>query len=316
MSRGAVLVGIDQYAVRPLKGCEADATALGNLLKRHADESANFQRLLILSSEEKVTKSKLVAMINEIFSNKNADVALFYFAGHGAFTKNGGYLVTQDGQAHDEGVPMAQVITAANRSPSREKIIILDCCHAGAIDELFASEMNLPLAQGVSILAGCRTDQLAAEKGNRGLFTTLICDAIAGAAADLRGFVTVPAIYAYADEMLTLFDQRPLLKTNVSQLVPLRRASPAMPDDILRKLVEYFPSPDYAFPLDCSFEPTEPPPNPKNEAIFADLQRFRAARLVVPDGEEHLYYAAINSKSCSLTLLGRSYWHAVKKHKI
>jgi hypothetical protein len=43
-----------------------------------------------------------------------------------------------------------------------------------------------------------------------------------------------------------------------------------------------------------------------------DLQRYRGARLLVPDGEEHLYYAAMNSKSCSLSALGKFYWRCVK----
>jgi uncharacterized caspase-like protein len=316
MSRAALLVGIDEYDNNPLAGCEADAEAMLSALSRHADGSANFQQQTLLSSKKTILRSHLVQGINEVFSIKDAEVAVFYFAGHGAFTKNGGFLVTQDASAHDEGVPMAQIVTAANMSPSREKIIILDCCHAGAIGELFGSAADVALSEGVSILAACRTDQGAAERGGRGLFTTLICDALDGGAADIRGFVTVPDIYAYVDQMLTLFDQRPLFKTNVSKLVHIRRAAPSISDEKLRKLMEYFATDDYTFPLDPSFEPTAEPADAHNEAVFGDLQRYRAARLVVPDGEEHLYYAAMNSKSCSLTPLGKYYWRSVKIGKI
>jgi len=38
--------------------------------------------------------------------------------------------------------------------------------------------------------------------------------------------------------------------------------------------------------------------------------------LVVPVGEDHMYYAAINSKSCKLTILGEHYWKLVKKNRI
>ena len=38
------------------------------------------------------------------------------------------------------------------------------------------------------------------------------------------------------------------------------------------------------------------------------LQRCRAAKLVEPVGEDHMYYAAMNSRSCALTPLGRHYW--------
>lgn len=316
--RAAVIVGIDHYKQQPLTGCVADAKAIAAILARNDDQeqSANFQREVYISSEKTITKAELVAAFVHLFSIKNADVAVFYFAGHGAHTKSGGFLVTQDAQTHDEGVPMSQLITAANESPAGERIIILDCCHAGAVDELFGSAANIPLSQGVSILAACRTDEGAAERNGRGLFTSLICDALSGGSADIRGFVTVPDVYAYVDELLNLFKQTPLFKANVSKLIPIRRAASAIPDDTLRKLATYFPSEKHRLQLDPSFEPTSPNPNEDNTAIFANLQKFRAARLVIPDGEEHLYYAAMNSKTCSLTPLGQYYWRCVKAGKI
>jgi hypothetical protein len=243
-------------------------------------------------------------------------VALFYFAGHGALTADGGFLVTQDGVENDEGLPMAQLISAANKSPSRERIIILDCCHAGNLDELFGSGANVPLAEGLSILAACRKDQGAAEISGRGLFTSLLCSALEGGAADVRGSVTVPGMYSYADEVLTIFDQRPLLKANVSKLVPIRRADPSVSDAKLRLLTTYFPGEDYEFPLDPSYEPDAAPPHPENEAKFRDLQLFRAARLLEPVGADHLYGAAIDSKACRLTHLGQFYWRCVDARKI
>jgi hypothetical protein len=38
--------------------------------------------------------------------------------------------------------------------------------------------------------------------------------------------------------------------------------------------------------------------------------------LVAPVGEEHMYYAAMNSKSCKLTTLGAQYWRHVQSGKI
>jgi hypothetical protein len=258
----------------------------------------------------------MVKNLNDLFSIRDADLALFYFAGHGDMTRNGAFLVTQDARPNDEGVPMAQVITAANDSPARERIIILDCCHSGAIDELFGSGANLPLEQGVSILAACRRDQPAAEQAGRGLFTSLICEALDGGGADVRGFVTLASIYHYVDEVLTVFDQRPLFKANIARLVHLRRAARAITDEQLRKLTNYFPTIDHKLQLNPSFEPTSPAPDAQNAPIFADLQRLRAASLLVPDGEEHLYYAAMNSKTCSLTPMGKNYWRCVKAGKI
>ena len=109
-----------------------------------------------------------------------------------------------------------------------------------------------------------------------------------------------------------MWDQRPLFKGNLSKLIPIRRATPSISDEKLRKITTYFPFEDHKYRLDPSYEPQARPANAANEAIFADLQRYRGARLLIPDDEEHLYFAAINSKSCSLTPLGRFYWRCVK----
>ena len=43
------------------------------------------------------------------------------------------------------------------------------------------------------------------------------------------------------------------------------------------------------------------------------LQALARIGFVEPVGEEHMYYAAMNSKPCKLTLLGTYYWLLVKK---
>jgi len=60
------------------------------------------------------------------------DIALFYFSGHGMITSIGGFVITTDTESYDEGVAMDEILSYANQSKAREKIIILDCCHSGA----------------------------------------------------------------------------------------------------------------------------------------------------------------------------------------
>jgi hypothetical protein len=139
-----------------------------------------------------------------------------------------------------------------------------------------------------------------------------VCAALDGGAADVRGFVTVASIYAYVDEILTPWDQRPLFRASVAGLRHIRRAKQAVPDEMLRQMSTLFPSDEYQYPLDKSYEPTEPSHNPDHVKVFALLQRLRAARLVEPVGAEHMYFAAICNKSCQLTALGRAYWHQAR----
>ncbi len=321
MSRVALLVGVDAYRNNPLFGCVADAVSLGGVLEKDADGTPNFNCRHLLGSrglqgQSVVTKVELMRQARELFSKRDADVALFFFAGHGCRSERGSLLVTQDAQPDDEGVLMAEIVAKANKSLARERIIMLDCCHSGGVDQLFGCGALQPLEQGVSILAACRDTEFAAETAGRGLFTTLVQDALEGGAADVTGAVTVAGVYTYVDNLLTGWDQRPLFKANLSKLVAVRHARPAMALEKLRKITDYFPSEDHYFQLDPSFEPEAPPPHPEHEAIFRDLQQMRSARLVVPDGEEHMYHAAMNSRTCSLTPSGRFYWQRIKANKL
>ena len=77
----------------------------------------------------------------------------------------------------------------------------------------------------------------------------------------------------------------------------------------LRKIVNYFNRPQDEYLLDPSYEHTVDGHNPDNVEVFKDLQKMAGVGLVVPVDEEHMYYAAIYSKSCRLTTLGAQYWN-------
>lgn len=317
MSRIALSVGIDHYPDTPLNGCIADAKAMAELLTANEDQSPNFQPRTLISSHTEITRASLRRSIRDLFEKSDAELAVLYFAGHGLLDSDGrAILVTPDSTHGDEGVSMIDVIGWANRSKATERIIILDCCHAGAIDQFFGSASNIALFPGVSILAACRDTEFASESDGRGLFTSLVCNALEGGAADVTGAVSVASVYAYVDEVLTGWDQRPLFKANVSKLTPIRMAGAAVDATKLRKLTEYFESPIDEFRLDPSFEPEAKPSNEEHEQMFSILQQFRAARLLRPVGVPHMYHAAMQSKSCELTPLGQFYWHRVKNGKI
>ena len=68
--------------------------------------------------------------------------------------------------------------------------------------------------------------------------------------------------------------------------------------------------------VDRSYEDTELGHDPAKVEIFKDLQKLRGAQLVVPVGEEHMYFAAMNSRSCRLTALGFQYWRLASEKKL
>lgn len=314
--RKALLVGIDDYQSSPLAGCITDATKLHDLLRTHHDGSPNFECRKMTSDSSSITRSALRQAVDELFQG-DVDIALFFFAGHGTVNNLGGYLVTQDAKRYDEGVPMVDVLALANKSKAREALILLDCCHSGALGQVPAlANDTAVLREGVSVLSACRESEFALGGASGGIFSSLVCDALDGGAADVCGKVTVASIYAYVDETLGAWDQRPLFKSHVSRLVPVRQCMPTIPLEVLRLLPGYFSSPTDEFQLDPSYEPDADPKHEEHELIFSHLQRYRAARLLVPVGEEHMYYAAMNSKSCKLTALGRFYWRLANSGKI
>ncbi|MBS1844265.1 MAG: caspase family protein [Actinobacteria bacterium] len=314
----ALLVGIDEYDfVNDLAGCVNDVQAIAPLLARNEDGNVNFQCQTRTSAGERVTRASLLADLDGLLGT-TADLALLYFAGHGDPVGGDVALVTQDATAATPGVTMAEVMTKIRNSPVGEVVILLDCCFsgaAGAIPQLGAEVASL--RDGVSILTASRAEEGAAEtEAGRGAFSTYLEGALAGGAADTLGKVTVAGLYAYLDEAFGAWDQRPLFKANVSRLVPIREAEPPIDRASLRKLKEWFPQPDFDFPLDPSYEPEADPDHPEHEAIFHGLQKLRAARLLVPIGEDHMYFAAMNSTGCRLTPLGRLYWQMVHEDRL
>jgi hypothetical protein len=158
----------------------------------------------------------------------------------------------------------------------------------------------------VSLLAASRSDQVAAET-DRGRFSTFLAGALDGGAADVVGRVTIAGVYSYLDESFGAWDQRPAFKANVDRLHELRRCRPAVPLPELRQISELFPSADHVLPLDPSYEPSSEPRDPEHERVFSTLQKYRSAKLLEPVDAEHMYFAAMESKACRLTPLGRHY---------
>jgi uncharacterized caspase-like protein len=308
--RRALLVGIDDYTAAPLAGCVNDATAMAGLLAEHADGSPNFDVKLLTAPTETVSRAELRKAVQDLFGKAtDCDVALFYFSGHGTENDLGGYLVTQDAAAYDEGMALSSVLTLANDSEARERIIILDSCHSGHLGTVPAAGSSaVQLQEGVSVLTASRSTEYAMEVGGGGLFTDLVVGALEGGASDVLGETTVAAVYAYVEQALGPWDQRPMFRANVAKLVSLRCNQASVPREILRLLPGWFPTADSVFALDPSYEPDAEPAHADKEAVFGQLQKCRASKLVEPVGEEHMYFAAMKSTGCRLTPLGVHYW--------
>lgn len=318
--RKALLVGINQYQhIPPLSGCNADAIAMGSVLSRHASGSPNFQTVVLTTAEDKVTRNVLRKRLQELFSG-DCDTALFYFAGHGNFDAgiDEGTILAQDAEGASDGIRISDILNWASKAEAiKNKIIILDCCQAGAAGENRALRAGSSIiSEGVTILTACKKAEFAKEQAGHGVFTSLMLQALQGGAANVLGAITPGALYSFVDNALGTWEQRPVFKTNISRFISLRDVRPLVPEEILRKLPEWFPQAETVFELDPSFEPTEHAQfNADNGEIFSQLQRCNRHSLIEPVDADHMYFAAINSTGCRLTALGAYYRElAIKGH--
>jgi Caspase domain len=304
----ALLVGLDDYSnFNSLGGCINDVHALEPLLARNDDGTVNFN-CQVRTAPDAVTRDALIRDVQTLVG-PGADVGLLYFAGHGAGEGNDVAVCTYDGTNMTPGVALSQILGYVQASPVREVIVVLDCCFSGAAGGVpqLGSDLAV-LRNGVTILAASRADQTSVETAaGRGVFSTYLCGALEGGAADVMGKVTMAGLYAYLDESFGPWDQRPVLRANVDRLHELRRCAAAVPLEHLQRLPNLFTTADYEMPLDPSYEPDADPPHPDHEEIFAVLQVCRAAKLVEPVDAEHMYFAAMQNKACRLTALGRHY---------
>lgn len=313
--RKALVVGINYYErVRGLNGCVDDAYNVKSTLERHGDGTINFgvQLLTGTGPGDQVTRAQMRQQIQELFAG-DSEIALFYFAGHGHVEATGGYLLASDSEGND-GVPLADVLTWANQSAAINRVILLDSCHGGIAGARPLDTQMAEIREGVTILTASTADQYALETQAGGVFTELMVDALNGAAGNLVGDITPGSVYAHIDQSLGPWKQRPVFKTNVKNFVSLRKVHPPISLGDLQRLSELFPAPGFEFRLDPTFEPERhadgdgvPPPDPANTSRFAILQKLNRVNLVTPVDAPHMWHAAMQSKSCKLTVLGEHY---------
>lgn len=317
--RKALVIGINDYKSSPLKCCVNDAKSVVALLEKNEDKSPNFT---VKEITEYALEEKLKCEIKELFSG-TADVALLYFSGHGSSDEHDSYIVSQD----EKLISMDEILKYANNSEVRNKIIILDSCFSGGLGKI--GPLNSPatvINDGVTIMTASSENEYSIETGDHGLFTSLLLQALDGYASDIMGNITPAGIYSFIDQALGAWDQRPIFKTNTKSFYFLRQTKPRVEISTLREINNYFPYENFLFKLDPSFEDTnskkvkhilkEPYADDENVKKFKVLQLYQKVGLVEPVGEDYMYYAAMRSKSCRLTNLGKRYLKLVNEKRI
>jgi len=335
MSKAALVVGIDFYkGGNNLKGCVNDANSITKLLSYHENGEQNFEvrELCAPSQEKEITSKQLLLEIKELFSNQHNNTVVFYFSGHGGMTsENTGFIVASDTTSLETSILMTDLIEIVNNSPVKNKIIIMDTCHSGAMGTHpdFIKQGSC-IGEGVTILTASSKEQVSIECGDdilsrHGVFTRLLIDALEGGASSILGHITPGSIYAHIDKALGNFGQRPIFKTNTNRFIEIRKVKASVDIIELREINSIFKDSIQELKLDQTYEQDKDIPDtykdkkrciPEHYRIFRILQNLNRINLVVPIEEKDMYYAAMNEKACKLTPLGQFYWNLVSEGKI
>lgn len=169
------------------------------------------------------------------------------------------------------------------------------------------------VCENVTIMAASRGTEVSQEVGGHGAFTRILLDGLDGGTTDHRGYVTALSLYGYISPAFDAWEQRPILKTYLTEPVVLRVGPPWLDSDLLRQLPEHFPTEDHRLQLTPAHE-GEGRPLPSSDAGTTEQQQFdyvgrlRNANLVTTDGRRDHYWVAMESSHVYLTGLGRYFW--------
>lgn len=206
--RKALLVGINEYAEAPLRGCINDVTQMRELLQQYYDFAAADMRLLLDDAATGAAIKAGLAWLAEGGDDPNA-VRVFHYSGHGS------YVADRDGDEPDGrdeclvpydyragGMLTDDLLkTYYDRFPPAGNLtLVMDCCHSGTINRRVGdtAERFLP----VSAAEQARVDEAAARYAEAE--ARFILDGLAQWANQLFG----DALYARQQELAALFQAR------------------------------------------------------------------------------------------------------------
>jgi uncharacterized caspase-like protein/tetratricopeptide (TPR) repeat protein len=128
------------------------------------------------------------------------DTVLVFFSGHGFLENGKGVLATRDcqlNQLESTGLTTQELNKLLENCLAQRKLLVLDCCHAGAVrggtaEKILLSEMKLQFdrAKGLVTLASCSPEEKSVEWHEKklGLFTFFLTEGLRGKADTIAPF--------------------------------------------------------------------------------------------------------------------------------
>ncbi|HIC89762.1 MAG TPA: caspase family protein, partial [Anaerolineae bacterium] len=229
--RWALIIAINKYLdpkIPSLRYCVADAQLLADTLIEHCGYEP--KRILMLTDAEEADHLKPLGinLRNQVLEwlkrPDPGDTMLVFFAGHGLRDDEGhGYLAPKDCEFDKVGltaVSISHLRDLLNQCKATQKVLILDCCHAGGERNpkpVGPSSHELGLAfvraSGLVTLASCAQQEFSLEwdEQKHGLFTYWLVQGLRGRADyDRNRLVDVYELHRYTLEQVSLTAQKRL----------------------------------------------------------------------------------------------------------
>jgi hypothetical protein len=179
----ALVIGVSDYTSikqHNLLFCKNDIQAIRDalILGLKIDKS----NIATCGESEIVTGAEfLYALNNLILSTDVDDTVIFYFSGHGGSLSDGHRLLLSD-----TAFKTKDIIEILEKTPAKNKIIILDCCMSGNfnIDQTAAFNIDETVEEfagkGYAVLASSNATQVSYGHPDKpiSLFTSFLCEAI------------------------------------------------------------------------------------------------------------------------------------------
>jgi WD40 repeat protein len=181
--------GIDGYADTGLKlgGAVNDATKLEKVFEKYS--SALFSKVeakvLLDKDANKAGMLKGFDWLKERMTTR--DLAIIFYAGHGALEKKEFYLLPQDVEPKNlagTGLSRTEIKKRLQGMPGRI-MLVLDACHSAAIGVMF-DDLSRDLVDedcGVVVMCAASPKEVALEKGGHGNLTRSIMEGLSGKAS-------------------------------------------------------------------------------------------------------------------------------------
>jgi hypothetical protein len=223
--RHALVVSSSRYAdptLQPLTAPTEDADALAAVLRDPG--VGGFRVREIIDQPSWVVAEE----VERFFVERNLnDVSLFYFSGHGIKDEDGALyfaaMNTKRQFLRSTAVPSDHMVAAMRRCRSRQQVLLLDCCYAGAfsramltkgdervgVQERFATEGagRVVITASDAMQYAFEGDQLRGE-APLSVFTRTLVDGIRTGEADQNhdGRVSLDELYDYVYERIRVMN--------------------------------------------------------------------------------------------------------------